>query len=133
MQIYDHRGSLQFSLYRILENEVNGYNTQIVREPFELEFSRHEIRYFLSYFYDYLIGYFQSMRRMYPSLSFLKKVDSNLILYSYKDDNYFEEQYDSKSRYESAIKDFESVELNVWKPQTINTILQSIISEIVEK
>ena len=50
MVISDHRGTVYYRMYRIIENNIEGYDTQRTREPFELEFSRQEINYFLSYF-----------------------------------------------------------------------------------
>jgi len=89
MRIYDHRGSVYFSLYRVLENGVEDYDPQIVREPFELEFSRQEINYFLNFFYGYMAGYFEKIKLILPTQYFIKKIDSNFIIYGYKDAQYF--------------------------------------------
>ncbi len=133
MSIYDHRGSVYFSLYRILENSLYGYETQTLREPFEVEFSRQEINCFLSYFYDYLAGYFQSVIDIILPQNFIKKVDSNLIIYGYKNGEYFEDQYDSEDSYQEAIRFFEEVDGILLKRTDINAILQEITSESSER
>ncbi|NDJ21703.1 hypothetical protein GS682_08640 [Nostoc sp. B(2019)] len=133
VDIYDNRGSINFSLYRILEAEVEGYDNKILREPFELEFSRQEINYFISYFYGYIEGCFQSIGFLMPSEQFFKKIDSNHILYGYKDDQYFEEEYQSQEAYQATIKNLESMGIGSMISQNINDILQSITNEVVEK
>ncbi|MUG97149.1 hypothetical protein F7734_34400 [Scytonema sp. UIC 10036] len=133
MNIYDRRGSVYFSLYRIIENSIYGYETQRLREPFELEFSRQEINCFLSYFYSYLFGYFQSVRDIISPQNFIKKVDSNLIIYGYKNGEYFEDQYDSASTYQEAIRIFEEVDGILLKKTDIDALLQEITSESLER
>ena len=133
VDIYDNRGSINFSLYKIMEAEVEGYDNQILREPFEQEFSRQEINYFISYFYGYIEGYFHGARVLMPSEEFFKKIDSNHILYGYKDEQYFEEQYESQEAYQAAILNLESIGISSITSQNFNEILQTITSEIVEK
>jgi hypothetical protein len=133
IDIYDNRGTLYFSFYRVLESDVEGYDHQILREPFELEFSRQEINYFISYFYGYLEGSFQSRKLLIPSEQFFKKIGSNLILYGYKDEHYFEEQYLSPEEYQTAIENLESIGITSKTSQDVNDILQTITSEIVDK
>ena len=114
-----------------MEAEVEGYDKQIRREPFEIEFSRQEINYFISYFYGYLEGYFHSIRLSMPSEQFFKRIDSNHILYGYKDEQYFEEQYASQEAYRAEIRNLESIGISSITSQNVNKILYTIISEIV--
>ncbi|MBE9209755.1 hypothetical protein IQ244_25325 [Nostoc sp. LEGE 06077] len=109
IDIYDNCGKLYFSFYRILESDVEGYNNQIQREPFELEFSRQEINYFFCYFYGYLEGYFHSIKLLIPSEEFFKNIGSDNILYGYKDEHYFEEHYPSQEAFKTAIEHLESI------------------------
>ncbi len=112
---------------------MEGYDHQILREPFEFEFSRQEINYFISCFYGYLEGCFPGIKLFIPSEQFFKKIDSNHILYGYKDDQYFEEQYQSQEAYKTAIEKLESMEISSSTSQNINKILQTIISETIEE
>jgi hypothetical protein len=130
--IYDDRGTLYINFYRVLEAEVEGYDTQILREPFEIEFSCQEINYFISYFYGYLEGCFQSRRLLIPSEQFFKKIGSEYILYGYKDEHYFEEKYQSQSVYLAAIESLESIGISSISSENVNNILQTITSEIIE-
>jgi len=89
-------------LYRVLENGIDDYNINVYREPFELEFSREEINQFICYFQGYLNGFFETIDQ--SSLSpFLKYIDSNLILYGYREGNLFEEDFESEEDYQQAI------------------------------
>ncbi|MFN6564780.1 MAG: hypothetical protein RMY28_033980 [Nostoc sp. ChiSLP01] len=130
MDIYDNRGTLYFSLYRILEVEIEGYDREILREPFKLEFSRREINNFISYFYGYLEGYFQSIKFLIASQQFFKKIASNYILYGCTDEQYFEEHYETQEAYQTAIENLESMGLSSMTSQTFNEILQNITSEM---
>ncbi|KAF3887686.1 MULTISPECIES: hypothetical protein [Nostocales] len=132
MSIYDRRGSVYFSLYRIIENSIYGYETQRLREPFEFEFSRQEINCFLNYFYEYLKGYFESVKDIIYPQNFIKKIDSNLIIYGYKNGEYFEDQYDSEDSFQEAIRIFEEVDGVLLKKTDIDAILQEITSEFGE-
>lgn len=131
-RVHDHRGSLCFPLYRILENGVSGYDLNICREPFELEFSRKEINEFLCYFYGYLSGSAEAVSRL-PRLPFLKRVESDLILYGYKEGDFFEEQMNSEGEYRAAIQRFEevygSLEIEE-KSRDIQPLLKQIVGEI---
>lgn len=106
LRVEDYRGSLEFRLYRFLENGVDGYDVNIYREPFELEFSRAEINQFICYLYGYLIGAAKVVCVL-PLRPFLKCIDSNHILYGYRDGKLFEEQIDLEEDYETAIRTFE--------------------------
>ena len=106
MVIADHRRTVYYRMYRIIENNIDGYDTQRTREPFELEFSRQEINYFLSYFHGYLSGCFKVAKLMIPIEAFLKKINSNLILYGYKDGIYFEEQHEIPETFHASINLF---------------------------
>ena len=106
LQTYDLRGSLQFSLYRVLENGTAEYDINRIQEPFELEFSREEINEFISYFYGYLIGAAE-IACMLLRQPFMNRIDSNHILYGYRNEVFFEEQIDSEEDYKAAIQAFE--------------------------
>lgn len=58
------------------------------------EFSREEINEFISYFSGYLKGCSEWIS-LFPRQPFIKKIDSNHILYGYRDREFFEEQIES--------------------------------------
>jgi hypothetical protein len=114
-----------------LESDVEGYDHQMAREPFELEFSRQEINYFISYFSGYIEGHFHSRKSVIPSEQFFRTIGSNHIIYGYKDGKYFEECYESQSAYQAAIENLELLGICSKISQDVNSILQTITSEIV--
>lgn len=132
LDIYDNRGTLYFRFYRILEADVEGYDTQILREPFELEFSRQEVNYFISYFNGYIEGYFETIKTLIPSEQFFRKIGSNHIIYGYKDEQYFEEHYESQEEYQAAIENLELMDISSKALQDVNSILKTITSGTVE-
>jgi len=107
INISDHRGFMQFDLYKIVENtEKNKYDDLRSYKPFASELSKKEINYLFSYLYGFLIEYFNNMKSVIPRQNFLKKVDCNFILYGCKDGEYFEYEYDSEEFYKAQIKLF---------------------------
>lgn len=131
LKVYDHRGSLNVGLYRVLENGSDEYNTDRYREPFELEFSREEINQFIGYFQGYLNVFFQTIPR--ESLSpFLKRIDSNWILYGYDREDIFEREFESEEEYRQAIASFEEryeTSIKEAKTREIRALLQNITGE----
>lgn len=131
LNIYDHRGSLSFAWYRVLEDGVDGYDIYVYQEPFEKEFSREEINQFLSYFYGYLIGVSDWAIPALPP-PFLKRIDSNSILYGCRAGELFEEEFESEEDYQQAITEFEQTygpEKSADKSKEIQLLLRQIISE----
>ena len=102
LDIYDHRGSLYFGICKQLQ-PYDSYDFRLIHQPFSEEFSRQDINKFISYFYGYIQGYFEARQDTYKQF-FFKRVDSNGILFGYKDGNFFEEHYDSSENYEQAVK-----------------------------
>lgn len=130
LRIYDRRGSLSFSWYRVLENGANDYDINIIRQPFDLEFSHQEMNEFISYFYGYLIGISESAIQL-RQRSFLKQIDSNWIIYGSRAGELFEEEFNSQEDYQQAITTFKqtySCETIADKSIEIQLLLQAIRS-----
>lgn len=108
LRIGDYRGSLEFPLYRVLEAGAGDYDVNVYHNPFELEFSREEINEFMSYLYGFIAGYAEATCKP-PIQPFLKHIDSNHILYGYRDGEFFEEEIESESEYQAAIAAFKTV------------------------
>ncbi len=133
MRIHDHRGSLYYLLYRLLENGVGDYDVNVYHEPEELEFSRGEINDFISYLYRYLVSISKKICQP-PIQPFLKHIDSNHILYGYRNGEFFEEQIDSESEYKAAIQAFEETYGSVVIEEqsgNLKSLLQQITGDIV--
>ena len=127
MVIADHRGTVYYRMYRILENNIDGYDTQRTRKPFELEFSQQEINYFLSYFHGYISGCFKVANLMITIQPFLKIINSNLILYGCRDGAYFEEQHETPETFHASIKLFYENYDNTVDVQDVTKLIKQII------
>ncbi len=106
LKVSDHRGTLYFNWYRVVETGIDDYDINIYRDPFDLEFSQDEMKEFLSYFYGYLTGVSRRFDKI-PPAPFFKKIDSNNIIYGYGSGEFFEKHFDSEEDYQQAIKSFE--------------------------
>ncbi len=133
LRIEDHRGSLEFRFYCVLENGADGYDTNTQREPFGAKFSREEINQFIYYLYGFLAGAAERICKL-PVQPFLRHVGANLILYGYRDGAFFEEQFELPEQYEATIREFETAygflkqEKQVRK---IKALIRSIVNEII--
>jgi hypothetical protein len=99
LEVCDYKGMVEYNFYRLLDSENDGNNTDY-HEPFELEFSDEEIKLFIGYFEGYLIGRSQSDRHNLQP--FWKNIDSSHILYGYKNEEFFMQEYKSDEEYEAA-------------------------------
>jgi hypothetical protein len=106
LNVRDHRCSIEFDIYKLAPPEA-GYDLWLYHEPFEDEFTRAEIDYFITYFYGYLVGFFEAVTEQYDE-PFFKRVDSQSVLYGYQDGQFFEEQYHEPEEYEAAVKAHEA-------------------------
>lgn len=129
MNISDHRGSVDFRLYKIIQSGLEDKDYGNTQKPFENEFSRHEINYFISYLYGYVSGYFSTCKRITPAQPFLRKINSSLVLYGYKENEYFELDFETSEEYKAEIKLFEKKYGEKSKSEEINALLQTIMSE----
>lgn len=129
LRILDHRGSFHFPLYRILEQGTDGYNIDAYRSPYELEFSTEAINKFICYFYGYLKGASKWAHKFSPP-TFLKKVDSNFILYGCRDGTLFEESFESDADYQQAIDAFNQAyeaDVSTRESEELQSLLQRIM------
>ena len=106
LRIKDHKGSIEFNLYRIFDPNDRRYDRNVYHEPFEDEFGREEINYFTSYLYGFLKGYFNAVGGREVRF-FFRKVPAIWAVYGWKDGHFFEEQYDSEDAYRAAIHELE--------------------------
>jgi hypothetical protein len=119
-------------LYKIIHKGLEEKDYNNTQKPFENEFSRHEINYFISYFYGTLISHFRIFKHNTPVKPFIRKINASGVLYGYKDDGYFELDCESSEECEAEIQLFEEKYGKESKSETINALLQGIISESVQ-
>lgn len=126
LNLYDHRGTLLFQLYKIVEAR-DDCNIDIVRDPDETEFSEGEIYYFCNYFYGCLEGGFKVLKHL-PRQPFLKQIRSNFIVYGYENGRFFEEAYSSEEAYSEAIADFENTHGTAYRKVDVRRLIEEIIT-----
>ncbi|KAI9129564.1 hypothetical protein [Acaryochloris sp. CCMEE 5410] len=129
LRILDHRGCVDFPLYRLLEQGASGYNIDAYRAPYELEFPTEAINKFIGYLYGYLKGASTWVCKISPP-AFLKQVASNFILYGCRDGTLFEESFESDTDYHQAIEAFNQtyeVDITARESKEIQSLLQRII------
>lgn len=102
MNLMSLRSSVEFHMARLIHADDDKFRRDILHEPFE-EFPRDEIRYFINFFIGFLSGYFKATAELYTD-PFFKTVDSNLILFGYRDGHFFDEQYDNSDEFDDAIR-----------------------------
>jgi len=107
MNIFNIRSSIEFSIRKVIHIDDETYKKDVLHDPFE-EFPREEINYFIEYLAGYLTGYFKSLEKQYDE-PFFKTVESNLILFGYKDGSYFDDQYDNEEEFHQAIRELKGV------------------------
>ncbi len=107
--ISDWRGNLEFRFKRLIgDNEIyEGIERDIIRKPFEDEFSKLEIDNFIRYLYSYFVGYFSAIKK-YPHENFFKHIDSNLILYGYTDGEFWEKHYEEYDYYHERLDELKN-------------------------
>ncbi len=125
LKIYDHRGSLSFSFYRLIMGEIDEQETMFMKEPEEVGFSQEKMKKIMVYLYGYLQGIYQVANKSIIE-PFLKKIPSELILYGYEDGEFFEKEFSSESEYQEAIVEFETKYQEQIQSQKLKKLQQSL-------
>lgn len=102
LNIYNHRDALYYGLRKILPDGEMNFDMRLLYKPFEEEFSCLEINGFIAWLHGYLIGFFRSSKK-YWTQPFFHRVDSNLILFGYKDGEFFERRCESEEEYDELL------------------------------
>jgi len=103
MNLMNLRSSMEFNMAKLICADDDRFERGVLHDPFE-EFSRKEITYFINYFVGFLTGYFEVVSDRYDE-PFLKIVESNLILFGYKDGSFFDYEYEDEKEFKEAIQD----------------------------
>lgn len=128
MLISDYNGILYYRIYRTIESNTDD-ETQSLRETTESEFPQIETNCFLTYLHGYLAGSFEIVNLLTPLEPFMRNISSNLILYGYKNDAYFQEKFDDAEMYKSAVQTFQEEYGSTIKQLGISEVLKNITRE----
>ena len=102
MNVCNVRSSIEFKIAKLIHADDKQLKRDIIHKPFE-DFPREEMSYLINYFIGFLTGYFEYIKNSYDEF-FIKTVESNLILFGYKDGRYFDKQYESEGKFRRAIQ-----------------------------
>lgn len=73
------------------------------------DFPRSAIRYVISHIVGYLSGYFKAIEKRYDE-PFFQTVQSNLMVFGFKDGHFFDAQYETEEAFQQAVKELPTQE-----------------------
>jgi len=103
LNIYNFRSFIEFKISKLIDVNDQNLRQDIYYEPFE-EFSKKDIAVFIGYIVGFCTGYFESAAERYNQF-FFKTVRSNLIIFGYKDGNFFDHDYEDEDKFCQAVED----------------------------
>jgi hypothetical protein len=106
LDVNNCRDSHYFTLRKMVEPDDPRPTKNTIQPPFEDEFGKEEIRYFISYFEGYLLGLWETLKpeQFQP---FVRSVPAACIIFGFLNGKAFEEQFKSYEEYEIALKRFQ--------------------------
>ena len=105
MNVHNVRSSIEFNFVKLISTDDDRFKRDILHKPFD-EFPKEEIIYFINFFVGYLTGAFEIIAKSYDEF-FFKIVDSNLILFGYKDGSFFDNHYEDIEEFNKEFKKLE--------------------------
>jgi len=97
----DIKGGIHFMFRKILTTpeEIERYKDKnVLRKPFEDDFAKAEMAYFMTWFTFYLVGFMHSFEEYYNE-EFIRTQDYCFMIYGYKNGGFFLEQYEDRSEF----------------------------------
>ena len=114
----DLKGGITFFIDKVLDDsELDKYDRNTYHGPFEDEFSKEEIRYFMGWFTFYLVGFMESYQQNYDE-EFFRSIKEGLIVFGYKDGKFFNWSCEDTDEFYQIIEDLEkeNIPYNQVKP-----------------
>ena len=116
----DLKGGVTYIIKKILPpGDLKKYDRDVYHEPFEDEFSRQEMQYFMTWFTFFLVGFMQTYRENFCE-EFFRYNESVLEIYGYKDGKFFSECYEEWDHFKDRLGEFkeQNITFNKVKPNT---------------
>lgn len=103
----DIKGGISFIFSRILalEELEKHKDRDVLREQLENDFSKDEMEYFMTWFTFYLVGF---MRSFDYNEEFARSLDYRLMIYGYRNNRFFLDQYEDPDEFYAAKIDMRS-------------------------
>jgi hypothetical protein len=109
LNICNFRSYIEFRLSKLLGAEDENLRKDIYHKPFE-ELSKGDISGLTGYLIGFCTGFFESYSEKYHDQFFFKTVESNLIIFGYKDGNFFDDNYHSEEEFSQAIEELTEIQ-----------------------
>lgn len=104
MSFTDLKGGINFLLRKILDSsqELEQYPDRcVLREPMEHDFSSGEMKFLMTWFVFYMVGFMKSYERCYNE-EFARSLDYCFMIYGYRNGRFFQECYENQEDFCSA-------------------------------
>lgn len=102
LRVVHVRTSVDFRFAKIIATDPSKSDVMRLHEPFD-ELPRATMNYIINYFLGFLTGYFE-VRHDHFDTFFYRVVESDLIIFGYKDGEYFDDQYDNQNEFNKAVQ-----------------------------
>jgi len=106
LRIYNNLDRGEYIIRKIIHVEDTNYTRDVYHKPFD-EFPREKIRYFMNFICGYLEGFLEVGKDQYNE-SFYHNIDSSLFIFGYKDDDFFEYEFETEEEYDKALEELRS-------------------------
>lgn len=100
----DIKGGISFLFRKILitPEELKKYKDRYkLYRPFDDDFSKEEMAYFMKWFIFYLVGFMESFGKHYKK-EFARSLDYLFAIYGFKDGKFFMDEYETEDEYFKA-------------------------------
>lgn len=102
LNVLNFRSGVEFRYCKVIDPEDQSLDRTIIHRPFAEEFSRAQMNVASSYLCGFAEGYWQTTLPQTGEREFLKWVDSNLILFGYRDAEDFQENFEEYAAFQTA-------------------------------
>lgn len=130
LRCHDHRGMLHFPFYRVTPGDPSVEERSRCHAPVPEEFSQEEMDEFITEFYRFLFeqGYLLETGLVAP---FYRAIESDIILYGYDGNKFFQQMHDSWNEYVRARQELEQ-KCGVRRPRSTSDRVERIIDRVTE-
>jgi hypothetical protein len=102
LHIVDIKGGVNYRLYKLLADDDERFDRNVIQPPFADEWSRAEINHFIVFKTGYLEGYFETVKRSWKDW-FYRTVPCEGILYGYQRGRFYNRQFKTEAAFKRAI------------------------------
>jgi hypothetical protein len=106
LNLVNWRSTVEFRFRKVISPDCRDFDRMRIHPPFSDEFPAQDINRVVAYLYGFTQGVVEALHRLaYPIEEFVKKVDSNLILFGFRDGAFFENHYEDSAELLAAYRE----------------------------